>query len=100
MNTDDITRIMDKAKEIGIRSVDVKFPNGANLKFSFLYKSETFREAKFGMPVPDVKPEEIVKPISPLDDITPEEILYFAVPHYDEIQAQKEEHKKALEAEK
>lgn len=50
--------------------------------------------------VPDVKAEDLIKPLSPLDDLTPEEILYYAVPHYDQIQADKEAHKKKLEDEK
>lgn len=103
MNTDDILRIMDKAKEIGIRSVDVKFADSANLKFSFLSETESFPKAKFvdpeipTGPVPDKQAEELVKPLSVLDQMTPEEILYYAVPHYDEIQADKEAHKKKLE---
>jgi hypothetical protein len=50
--------------------------------------------------VPDAKAEDLIKPLNPLDDLTPEEILYYAVPHYDQIQAEKEAHKKKLEDEK
>ncbi len=50
-------------------------------------------------PVPDIKPEELVKTVSPLDEITAEEMLYFATPYYDELQAKKEAHLKKLKEE-
>lgn len=49
--------------------------------------------------VPELKPEEIIKPMSVLDDLTPEEILFYATPRYDEIQAEKEAHKQKLKEE-
>lgn len=50
--------------------------------------------------VPDLKSEEIVKPQSWLDDYTEEELLYYATPYFDELQAKKEAHKKQLEESK
>lgn len=47
-------------------------------------------------PVPELKAEEIVKPLSALDDLTEEEILYYATPYYDELQRRKEAHKQKL----
>lgn len=44
----------------------------------------------------DLKAEDIVTPMSVLDDISDEEIQYWASPYYDEIQAQKELRKKEL----
>jgi hypothetical protein len=49
--------------------------------------------------VPELKPEEIVKPLSPLDDFSDEEILYYATPYYDELQRKKEMHKEKLKQE-
>lgn len=40
--------------------------------------------------VPELKAEEIVKPLSVLDDYTDEEILYYSSPYYDVLQAQKQ----------
>lgn len=99
MTADDIIRIMEKAKEIGIRAVDVKLPNEGNLKFSFVADKADIEE-QIKSSVPELKAEDIVKPLSVLDEMSPEEILYYAVPHYDEIQAEKEAHKKKLEEEK
>lgn len=103
MTCDEVLRLMDKAKEIGIHSVHVKSGDGTLLKFSFhppksivTKVPESVSEFPF---IPDVKPEDLVRPASPLDDMTPEEILYYAVPHYDEIQSEKEAHKKKLEEE-
>lgn len=45
---------------------------------------------------PEIKEEELVKPMSPFDGMTEEEILYYATPYYDEIQAQKEAHAQKL----
>lgn len=50
-----------------------------------------------GGAVPDVKSEEIVTPVSPFDDLTDEEIIYFSTPYYDELQAKKEKQLKDRE---
>jgi hypothetical protein len=47
----------------------------------------------------DKEIEAAFKPASPLDDISEDEIKYYATPYYDELQAQKAEHKKKLEEE-
>lgn len=51
-------------------------------------------------PVPEVKAEEIVKPMSVLDDMSDEEILMYHSPRFDEIQAEKGAHKEKLAQEK
>lgn len=40
--------------------------------------------------VPELKPEELVKALSSFDEITGDELLYYATPYYDELQRQKE----------
>lgn len=40
--------------------------------------------------VPDEKPDELLKPMNPLDESSEEEIQYWATPTYDELQAKKE----------
>jgi hypothetical protein len=42
--------------------------------------------------IPDPKPEELFKPLSPFELMTEEEILMYATPRYDEIQAEKKAH--------
>jgi hypothetical protein len=48
-------------------------------------------------PIPD---DKIVAPPSVFDEMSEEEILMWATPRYDEIQAQKEAHQQRLEEEK
>jgi hypothetical protein len=40
--------------------------------------------------VPDLKPEELISPLSVFEEYTDEEILYWATPYFDELQAKKE----------
>lgn len=49
--------------------------------------------------VPDVKAEQIFKPESPFEQFTNEEILMYATPRFDELQAEKEAHKEKLKEE-
>lgn len=81
----EIMQILIKAKELGITDDDVMKMRGAAVS------RETF--------VPDLKPEEIVKPLSAFDDLSDEEILYYATPYYDEIQGKKEAQKQKLSEE-
>lgn len=46
--------------------------------------------------VPSLSAEELVKPMSVLDQMSEEEILYYATPHYDELQAKKKAHEEEL----
>lgn len=39
--------------------------------------------------VPEMRSEEIVKPMSVLDEYTEEEVLYWATPFFDELQTRK-----------
>jgi hypothetical protein len=47
----------------------------------------------------ELKAEEIVAPISVLDDLSEEEIMYYHSPYYDELQARKEQRQKEIESE-
>lgn len=49
--------------------------------------------------VPELKAEEIVKPMSIFDEISPEELLFYATPYYDELQRKKEQHAQQLKEE-
>lgn len=74
----EILKTLIKAKELGISMDDVES-----------FKAKT-------IPVPEQKSEDIVKPLSVLDDVSEEEILYFATPYYDELQHKKEAQKQKL----
>lgn len=51
----------------------------------------TMRQAIRSMEnVPESKAEDIVKPLSVLDQMSDDEILYWSTPYYDELQAKKE----------
>lgn len=45
--------------------------------------------------VPDLKPEQIIAPLPVFEELTDEEILYWATPYYDELQRKKELQKEA-----
>lgn len=48
--------------------------------------------------VPDLKAEEIVAPMSLMDELDEDDVLYWSTPFYDEIQARKEAMKQAKES--
>lgn len=40
--------------------------------------------------IPDLKPEQIISPLSPWEELSEEEVQYWHSPYYDELQARKE----------
>lgn len=42
-----------------------------------------------GVAAKELTPEEILKPMSPLDELSDDEIRYYATPYYDQLQAEK-----------
>lgn len=48
---------------------------------------------------PDLKAEDIVKSMSPFDDMDEDDIKYWSTPYYDEIQARKRAHQEKLKEE-
>ena len=69
----EILALLVKAKELGVTMDDVKAVS---------------RETKQTY-IPEMKAEDIVKPLSVLDDYSEEEIKYWATPYFDELQARK-----------
>lgn len=49
--------------------------------------------------VPELKAEDIVKSLSVFDQLSPEELLFYATPYYDELQRKKEQHAQQLKEE-
>lgn len=124
MNVNEICHIMDKAKQNGVS----EFQQGT-LKISFSHDKivmgnvPSFGDVKFtnsspfvGYPgtaqaiaqeniaaqksfVPDKKIEELVKPISTLDQMSDKEILFAATPYFDELQEKKKMHQEKIDQE-
>jgi hypothetical protein len=105
---EEIKHIIDNAKEFGLSQVEVdgvKYtisPSAAvsnqpmtSTPFSHtqVQTSGYIQHVQSTGPVPEMKPEDIVKPLSVFDDLTDDEILYYSSPYYDELQAKKEAQK-------
>lgn len=80
----EIIALLVKAKELGITKEEVE-----------AFKTQQI-VPRGTITVPDLKATEIVVPGSPFDDLSDEEILYWATPHFDEIQRRKEAQKQKL----
>lgn len=106
---EEIVWVIEQAKKLGVQELEM---DGIRVKFKEKVSKGTIWTTNLppafatvpltlptGTSVPDVKAEEIFKPLSPLDDMTPEEILYYATPQYDVIQAEKQAHKDKLAGE-
>lgn len=78
--------LMKTAKELGLHTFKAE-----GLEFSTVPQTVVQEvKPKVSEPVPDLKAEDIVKELSPLDGMSEDEILYFATPYYEELQAKKE----------
>jgi hypothetical protein len=49
--------------------------------------------------VPDLSADELIRPMSPFDEISDEEVQYWATPHYDELQAKKQAQQQRIKEE-
>lgn len=85
----EIVFLMKQAKELGLTTIKV----------------DGF-EAQLAMPIKqpevmsDIDDKDLVVPPSPFDELTDEELLYYATPYFDELQAKKEAHAEKLKEEK
>lgn len=92
LSADEIIKVLATAKDLGVSNLKVE-----GIEASFGEKKE----------LPPVTTDHHVEdgdiedafPKDPVADLTDEEILYYATPYYDQLQAKKAEHKKALEEE-
>jgi len=71
--------LIDEARELGCKSVTID-----NITY------EIGSLPKEAGPVLEAEAEALVNPMSALDDLSPEEVLYWSSPFYDELQKQKE----------
>lgn len=81
MSREELKQLLEQAKELGVESVEIE-----GIKYT-LRRDPVMRQDY----VPEVAPEEILKPLSAFDELSEEEVLYYATPYYDELQARKQE---------
>ena len=87
---EEITLIINHARSCQLEKVEI---DGV-----VYYTKQTVVEAK-SQPIPaDVKPEDIMAPMSVFDEPDEEELLYWSTPYWDELQAKKEAMKAARES--
>lgn len=92
LTKDEIIEVLTKAKELGLTHIKLE---GLECDFRTNIGQITSPQTISHF-VPEMKSEEIVTPLSTLDDVSDEELLYYATPYYDELQSRKEAHKQAL----
>lgn len=81
--------LIKQAKELGLASIKI-----GDVEIVF---SQDRTEQKINNAVPDLEAKDILAPPSPFDDLTDEEVLYFATPHFDELQAAKAKKQEVVE---
>jgi hypothetical protein len=80
-----IDELIIKAKALGVKEFEFE-----GLKVKFKDRNVPRRTTHKAKAQPPLGDDPGFVPLSPLADLTPEEILYFATPHYDVIQAEKQ----------
>jgi hypothetical protein len=86
MTYEESLKLIEKAKELGVSELTTE---GFTVKFKD--NSQKLSPELPKKPViPDKLAEELIKPISVLDSLTEEEMLYYATPYFDEMMAKKE----------
>ena len=76
---EELLQIFETAKELGMTKITI---DGAEYQLDII--------AKPTGPVPEMSAEEIVNPLSVLDEMDEDEIKYWSSPYYDELMANKE----------
>jgi hypothetical protein len=87
---EEITQILANVRAMQLEKVEI---DGVTY-----YTKQTTIEAK-SQPIPEeIKPEDIMAPMSVFDEPDEDEILYWSTPYYDEIMAKKQAMKEAKES--
>lgn len=104
LTLDEVETLIQKAQILGVSSFEFK---GLKVRFKTDPVRSPERKAAFQaqsqaptQAPTDLKSEELIKPLSILDEMSEEEILFYATPYYDELQAKKEAHQNHLDEEK
>ena len=108
MTSEELIQVMEKAKQLGVKDLTV---DGVQIIFNeehipgslscaaFQSHNLATTEAAQSHSVPERKAEEIVEPLSVLDDMTDEEILYWSCDYGKELEALKLQERKQKEEE-
>lgn len=87
MTTDELKAILELSKAQGCTEVVVE---GITFRLTSNVQPKPDKEQPRAIgPVEDAKATDLIKPLSTFDEPTDEEVLYYATPYYDEIQAKK-----------
>lgn len=78
------------AKDNGLQSIEVE---GIRMELPLKQMAPPHSPS---IAVPEMKAEELLKPMSPFDELTDEEVLFWSTNHYDELQAKKAKHAEHL----
>ena len=89
LTLDEVEKLIERAKAAGI--MEFEFDN-----LRIVFRSDAAHAPIRHEAVPEMDAAELMKPFSPLDELSPEEILMFATPRFDEIQAEKAAHQEKL----
>lgn len=79
MTKEEIMFHVEMAREVGCDFIEV---SGVKYHIPIKPKIIEYSDA-------ELTAEDLVSPMSPLDDLNDEEMLYWATPHFDEMQEQK-----------
>lgn len=72
-------KLIKEAQELGLKSITI---DSVTYELSHIM-------AKTPQYVPEAEAKDLVNPLSVLDELSDEEILYWSSPHYDDLQEQK-----------
>ncbi len=91
-DVDQIIKLVEKAKALGVSEIEVV---GFRVKFK---SKKVVKTTTQKLSVEDVQADikDVFKTESVLDQMSADELKYYATPYYDEIQAKKEAHAKKL----
>ena len=81
LTADEIIKIMERAKELGISSVKVE---GLEATMAIPNIEEKTQE-----PAEVIDDKDLVALASPFDELTEEELMYWSTPYFDELQENK-----------
>lgn len=71
-------KLIQEAQELGLKSITIE---DITYELGIVSKKNTV--------VPDLDAKDIVSPISFLDELSEDEVLYWSSPYYDDLQEQK-----------
>jgi hypothetical protein len=97
LSASEIIQVMEKFKELGLTSFKAEGIEMTNA-VQATAPSAQLQKPK-AEPIPeDIKPEQIINPLSVFDEMDEEMMTYYATPYYDELLAKREAMKAAKDS--